>query len=84
MSRSVSLKVRVQQKIAFLEDQQLEQFDISDWPLICQHCTATVLKAVVKLEVNDISLIHKIKSTLFGQHFLQSSNTSSLLYFSLR
>lgn len=66
MSGSVSLKVRLKQKLAFLEDQQLEQFDISDWPLICQPCTAIVLKAVKRLDVSDISLSHLKMSKLFG------------------
>lgn len=66
MSGSVSLKVRLKQKLAFLEDQQLEQFDISDWPLIRQPCTAIVLKAVMRLDVSDISLSHLKMSKLFG------------------
>lgn len=51
MSRSVGLKVRLMQYLAFLED-------ISDGSLICQHCTAIVLKAVMGLDMSDISVSH--------------------------
>lgn len=66
MSRIVGLKVRFKQKLAFLEDEELEQFDISDWPLICQHCPGIVLMAVMRLDVSDITLSHLKTSKLFG------------------